>query len=177
MRSGADGLQPCCERSCPLSWLEIPVLWASFLISAVFLLSLPPLGLSKNSLFACHCNVSSMALACTWRKAATYWRKLIICMLFPCDARPFFSPSTAVLFPLCAVPGSQATTIPTSTRSTRGLKIWLDWRWTRQRSCRWTAALAHSSLLQKLSLWYNSAIILSLCFGDVWKQPCIPLFL
>lgn len=52
MRSGAEGLQPCCERFCPLTWLEIPVLWASFLTSTVFILSLPPPVLSNSWPFA-----------------------------------------------------------------------------------------------------------------------------
>lgn len=88
--------------------------------------------------------------------AATSW-----CYLSPL--------STAVLLSLCAVLGSQATTTRTSTRSTRGLKISLGWRWTRQRSCRWAAGLTQGCLLHKLLLWYNSAIKLSVCFGDVFK--------
>lgn len=82
----------------------------------------------------------------------------------------FPTPSTAVLS-LCAVLGSQATTIPTLTRSTRWLKISLGWRLTRQRSCRWAAGLAQGCLLHKL--WYNSAIKLSVCFKRINKKQTL----
>lgn len=49
---GGGSLQPCSERSCPLSWLEIPVLWASFLISILFIPSLPLPVLSNSSTLA-----------------------------------------------------------------------------------------------------------------------------
>lgn len=148
-RAGAAFIQPCSEGSCPLSWLEIPVLWASFLISILFIPSLPLPVLSNSSTLAFrlswqrkqHGACLQMEKGCHLVGEINDWHAVNLLAFF------FFSPWTAVLCSLCAALGSQATTILTLTRSTRGLKISLGWRWTLQKSCRWGAGLAQGGFL------------------------------